>query len=109
MDDYIKRKDALNASRIVYIECLEMDNEDFIEAEADDIPVVFKRDIASIPSADVVEVKHGKWIYPSDIIGFGRCSNCKALWDIGLLQNRFFRHCPKCGISIPEPLKGKEK
>ena len=61
------------------------------------------------PSADVVERKHGKWIYPSDVIGFGRCSNCKALWDIGLLQNRFFRHCPRCGAQIPELLKEEEK
>lgn len=56
------------------------------------------------------EQKKGKWIYPSGIVGFGRCSECKALWDYSLITNRFFRHCPRCGAKIENsPLRdGKE-
>lgn len=41
--------------------------------------------------------RKGKWIYPTDINGFGRCPHCKALWDYGLISNPFFKFCPKCG------------
>ena len=43
------------------------------------------------------ERKTGKWIFPTDIIGFGRCSECKALWNSSLITNRFFNICPRCG------------
>jgi len=43
------------------------------------------------------ERKTGKWIYPSDITGFGRCSECKALWDYSLITNKYFKICPRCG------------
>lgn len=41
--------------------------------------------------------KTGKWIYPSDVTGFGRCSECKALWDHSLITNKYFKICPRCG------------
>lgn len=53
--------------------------------------------LRSLPAADVVERKTGKWIYPSDITGYGRCSECKALWDFSLITNKFFKVCPRCG------------
>ena len=43
------------------------------------------------------ERKTGKWIYPSDITGFGRCSECKSLWDYSLIANKYFKICPRCG------------
>ena len=43
------------------------------------------------------ERKTGKWIYPSDITGFGRCSECKSLWDYSLITNKYFKICPRCG------------
>lgn len=56
MADYIRRDDALGASRIVYIEYLETDDDGYVEGDIDTIPVVFKKDIEAIPAADVVEV-----------------------------------------------------
>jgi len=53
--------------------------------------------IKDIPAADVVERKTGRWIYLSDITGFGRCSECKALWDYSLITNKYFKICPRCG------------
>lgn len=68
-DDYIKRSDALNASKIVYIEYIEIDGDGYEDGNADEIPVVFKRDIEAIPAADVVPVvrcKDCKWWKLSD-------------------------------------------
>ena len=38
-----------------------------------------------------------KWIYPSDVIGFGRCASCGSLWSVDLIENIFFKYCPRCG------------
>lgn len=46
------------------------------------------------------EPKQGEWIYPTDIIGFGRCNNCKALWDKSLIDNIYFKYCPRCGARM---------
>lgn len=65
--------------------------------------------ISMLPSVQS-EQKKGKWIYPSGIVGFGRCSECKALWDYSLITNRFFRHCPRCGAKIENcPFKDTER
>ncbi len=56
------------------------------------------RGIKKLPTID--PVKHSRWIFPTDIVGFGRCENCKALWDISLIRNKFFKHCPKCGAKM---------
>lgn len=73
MDDYIKKSDVLNASKIVYIECLETDDDGYLEADADDIPVILKRDVEKLPAADVAPVVHGEWINRGGIL---ECSNC---------------------------------
>lgn len=65
--------------------------------------------IQQLPSVQP-EQKKGKWIYPSGIVGFGRCPECKALWDYSLITNRFFRHCPRCGAKIENsPFKDTER
>ena len=101
MDDYIKRSDALNASKIVYIECLYLDDEEYEEAEADDIPVVFRRDIEAIPAADVRPVVRGRWIWPSTQRDRPYCSKClnDAFWDAdyGFATENF---CPNCGADM---------
>jgi hypothetical protein len=79
MAEYIKRDDALR--QVMLVETREN----------------MFRCIKNLPAADVVERKTGKWIYPSDIIGFGRCSECKALWDYSLITNKYFKICPRCG------------
>lgn len=47
--------------------------------------------------AKYIKKKTGRWIYPSDITGFGRCSECRALWDYSLITNKYFKICPRCG------------
>lgn len=56
--EYIEREAALNASKIVYIECIEVDGGGYEDGRAEDIPVVFKKDIESLPIADVVPIRH---------------------------------------------------
>ena len=110
MDDYIKRTDALNASKIVYIEYISVDDEGFEDGDADDIPCVFKEDIEKIPAADVRENVHGAWIkYPS---GELICSNCGHRRCKGHLNSnlRFWfvrpKFCEACGAVMDG---GKEK
>lgn len=52
--------------------------------------------LEEVPSAE----NKGEWIYPTDIIGFGRCNSCKALWDKSLIDNIYFKYCPRCGARM---------
>lgn len=55
--------------------------------------------IETAETADVQEVRHGKWersIFAQD---FHRCSCCSAVW------NREFEYCPHCGAKMD----GEEK
>lgn len=84
-----------------------------LSADDEEGPCIFSDQIEALETAIEVlkqpEQKKGKWIYPSGIVGFGRCSECKALWDYSLITNRFFRHCPRCGAKIENcPFKDTE-
>lgn len=51
------------------------------------------------PTADVQEVKHGKWIFDGEC-GITKCSNCK--WSIEEYftnpnTRKPYVHCPNCG------------
>ena len=54
--------------------------------------------IMNMPTADVVEVKHGEWTLHSD--GSGTCNLCgktqKSVWDFDNVQN----YCGKCGAKM---------
>ena len=105
MDEYIKREAALSASKIVYIECIEIDGDGYEEGNADEIPVVFKRDIEAIPAADVAPLVHGKWeitdAYPHNV----HCSVCHKLfaqtrWEVWQDGNLPRKYCPNCGAKM---------
>lgn len=77
MSDYIKREDAMRA---------------ITKADCDD--VVAKMAVGSVPAADVVEVKHGKWDRnPIAIV----CSECGKAF--GLVE-MFAHYCPPCGAKM---------
>ena len=54
--------------------------------------------IRSLPSADVVEVRHGRWIGVQ--LGDMRCSLCKEVYSVcaGLLGD--YNYCPNCGAKM---------
>lgn len=59
--------------------------------------------LKSIPAADVVERKKGKWIRPVPGDGEPYCSECKA--EAPLSCGRFLHHwytnfCPNCGAKM---------
>lgn len=56
------------------------------------------------PTADVRENVHGEW-ESTDLIGFKRCSVCRALWHVDITGNLFCYYCPKCGADM----RGDEK
>ena len=94
MAEYIKREDVLEFSRILDDQLWETGGYRNYPTEA--VPVDA---IRNIPSADVAEVKHGRWIKTvgeNGVISACRCSNC------GFEDNRYslFNYCPRCGARM---------
>ena len=62
------------------------------------------RNVDRIPTADVEEVKHGKWIEKEEIYGdvYYTCSNCNNDWTTidGTPQENFMNYCPHCGAKM---------
>lgn len=60
--------------------------------------------IEAEPTADVAEVKHGKWIYTMEILERGghisasKCSVCKKL----IFPHSKPNYCPNCGADMRE-------
>ena len=51
--------------------------------------------IANIPTADVVEVRHGKWLtYYAD------CCECSLCQTVYVPQMRKVNYCPNCGAKM---------
>ena len=53
----------------------------------------------NVPKADVVEVKHGVWLYKKCVVfdctkDLYRCSECKTSWDAES------KYCPNCGAKM---------
>ena len=53
--------------------------------------------IGNAPIADVVEVKHGKWIYFYDTKGIKRCKCSECITSYGCLDTPY---CPNCGAKM---------
>lgn len=80
-NDLISREAALNATKMVYIECIFVDGKGYEEALLDATGVVLKKDIEALPAVDAVPVV--------------RCKDCtcKSVW-IRTEHRRYY-----CGIS----------
>lgn len=98
VEDYIKRFDALKFSVAIVGKLF---SEEF------DI----KQEIQKIPSADVVEVKHGKWVN-GDVDGIGacgieyrykKCSICDYEYSFPIKYN----FCPNCGCDMRQTKDGE--
>ena len=52
--------------------------------------------LADLPAADVVEVRHGRWIYKETWSIF-ECSCC----GVSMVRN-VYQYCPNCGAKMDE-------
>ena len=66
-------------------------------------PAIVKNALESVPAADVVEVKYGKWIYNPETINLKSgytCSICKhPTWHSPDVPQAFM-YCPNCGAKM---------
>ena len=73
-----------------------------------ELPELCTHEINSIPAADVVEVRHGRWIedertYPGPGLANNLCSVCGEIagaWKEGLAPERKWAYCPACGTRM---------
>lgn len=66
----------------------------------DELPNGIQSVIKNFPTADVVEVKHGRWEYLYD--GNYKCSECGSWWCCTDLQIDEMNFCPNCGADMRE-------
>ena len=52
-------------------------------------------EIEYAPTADVVEVKHGKWLKVQELSPRYVCTNCRHLYN-----NMGYKYCPNCGAKM---------
>ncbi len=101
MKEYIERADVMPAL------------EDYYEPIDPDQPMTLTLEqiaevIENMPAADVVEVRHGRWIedertYPGPGLKNNLCSVCGEIagsWKEGLEPGRKWAYCPNCGARM---------
>ena len=93
MNDYIKREDAINLFK-------RDDIHGFVLPEKEKEYLAWC--IERVPSADVVEHKHGEWILECDAEGerdnLYRCSECRQ--EYGCQEYDLPNFCPNCGAEM---------
>ena len=83
MDEYIKRKYAVDAVLDVYCDTPDID----LSCEK------FEAAIFKIPPADVAPVRHGKWLHRKN--GVAYCSEC----EVDTVEDET-NYCPNCGAKM---------
>jgi hypothetical protein len=61
------------------------------------VKTVTEEAISAMPAADVVEVRHGHWIYCRDADGFKRCKCSECIISYGCIDTPY---CPNCGAKM---------
>ena len=89
MSDYIKREDAIKYNQLQVNFCKQegFPNPEWLHIES------ILNNIKHIPSADVVEQKHGKWFFISEYCRFA-CNQCNGH------SQRNSDYCPNCGARM---------
>ncbi len=78
-EDYVKRSDVHKVFQPKY---------------APAINRTFAAMIDSVPAADVVEVRHGRWLPVDDNMDAFDCSECEAM------VSKRMNYCPSCGAKM---------
>lgn len=103
MPEYIEKDVVINDIGELFTICYEtLPNEyghHFIVEEELQTHLDFVR---NLPAADVVEVKHGKWIWLTDCTNEGLyCSNCHAkISDHRPVKKKLSNYCSNCGAKM---------
>lgn len=97
MDDYIKLE-ALTAENLEqYMTVFEVKTKEYGRQT-----VVAVDDLQYLPTADVVEVRHGEWIYQG--YGCWGCTACRTNTDFNTvfdpLKDLGLCYCPHCGAKM---------
>lgn len=63
--------------------------------------MIFKQ-LRDIPAADVVEVRHGKWVWDGGVGMHYYCSLChhNAYGNTGEIMDGEYKYCPNCGAKM---------
>ncbi len=66
-----------------------------------EVAIKIGQTIQKLPTADVAEVKHGKWInaYISGVHHY-RCTNCGEYIEATWTSNFDYNYCPNCGADM---------
>lgn len=95
MAEYIKRADAMKICRGYSQHCFKIN-----DAKGQDIADRIEDDILEIPTADVVEVKHGNWRQNQHCRRIYYCSVCgRHIEDASQRPKEFFPYC-HCGAKM---------
>lgn len=95
MDEYIKRKYAIDAVLDVYYDTPDID----LSGEK------FEAAIFKLPAADVVPVVHGRWDDSGRYTFSGgstavRCTNCGCALTVSEYHLNNWNYCPVCGAKM---------
>ena len=68
---------------------------------ADDYAYAAAKLLDTVPTADVQEVRHGKWIYVDGVLDWAnyKCSKCGYIQKFGD-DTCFYNYCPNCGAKM---------
>ena len=91
-DEYIKRKDALDA---LTADALERNLDSVMTDTASRYHRAAQRVVSVVPAADVAPVRHGRWVN-------GKCDNCGEHAPYWCLATTFHEsnYCPNCGAKM---------
>ena len=105
MAEYIERGKAIQICQSYYEHCLEM--HDFC---GDSVAYDIRENIQGLPTADVVEVKHGEWIADRNPVEVAFiCSECKYRYFFADPEEECeYNFCPHCGAKM-DLKEGAEK
>lgn len=100
MAEYIKRYDAMKICQNYSTHCFSVS-----DAKGQDIADKIEDEIAEIPTADVVEVKHAYWQINElkhTKAKFITCSICDSVIDCNYtsIDENEFDFCPYCGAKM---------
>ena len=107
MSDYISRDKVAQAFEDADVDVCE-DYGEYYGCEWGFSRDAVRKIVAELPAADVVEVRHGRWIedertYPGPGLKNNLCSVCGEIagsWKEGLEPGRKWAYCPNCGARM---------